>query len=381
LFYLEFITQSFGDPIISFVLSTHPNRHVNRKLKVMAKMEPINKHWTEMQELLECYLLTYHKECLTKNNFLKDMFLSEAHDWYTNNKVHGAKVQPAYNHNQTFIEFKQNFRKGDLQQHDLIAKYAKVYERHLVHQIMAHYDPDLRETLLELLEQDFVENRKERREVKIQIGAKKVIDVAPSRNSMNLGQDLLERLKWIRIKDFRKSYHIRIFSIYKEEYGLNMQRIISYLVEFIIYGVSIFRIILHMIYFITQKGDPKYRIGGGHFDYVLLVVILVNFLLYEVIRRNTIGHSINRLKQRNALIRLTNMISWERDTTYFIPKEVPTMNLYCKISWFSWYNARRVVESLYDTQKTILDFAQTIIGFYGLVIIFIMIVDYYGTLW
>jgi len=75
------------------------------------------------------------------------------------------------------------------------------------------------------------------------------------------------------------------------------------------------------------------------------------------------------------------MISWERDLTYFIPKELPTMNLYCKISWVSWYNGRRVVESLYDTQKNILDFAQTIIGLYGIVIVFFMIFDYYGTLW
>jgi len=82
IFYLEFINPEIGDPIISFMLNTYPERHLNNRMRILAELPEIGKSWTDMQELLEFYLLTYHKECLTKNNFLKNHFFSEAEEWY-----------------------------------------------------------------------------------------------------------------------------------------------------------------------------------------------------------------------------------------------------------------------------------------------------------
>lgn len=64
-----------------------------------------------------------------------------------------------------------------------------------------------------------------------------------------------------------------------------------------------------------------------------------------------------------------------------MPKEVPTMNLFCKVSWSSWYNARRMVETIFDVQKNIEDFSYSLIALYGGVIIILMIVDYFGSFW
>lgn len=57
------------------------------------------------------------------------------------------------------------------------------------------------------------------------------------------------------------------------------------------------------------------------------------------------------------------------------------MNLFCKVSWTSWYNSRRIIESLYNLEKSVNDFSYTLLGIYASSIIAIYIVDYYGTFW
>ena len=76
-----------------------------------------------------------------------------------------------------------------------------------------------------------------------------------------------------------------------------------------------------------------------------------------------------------------NMMAWEKDPSYFIPKELPTMNLFCKISWSSWYNARRVISMYYTIEKRFIDAAYTLIGLYGLFVIGVLVFDHYGTFW
>lgn len=57
------------------------------------------------------------------------------------------------------------------------------------------------------------------------------------------------------------------------------------------------------------------------------------------------------------------------------------MNIFCIISWTSWFNGRRLITALYETEKLIIDFAYTVIGFYSLIIIIIIVLDYYGSVW
>ena len=57
------------------------------------------------------------------------------------------------------------------------------------------------------------------------------------------------------------------------------------------------------------------------------------------------------------------------------------MNLFCKVSWTSWYNSRRIIESLYNLEKSVNDFSYTVLSIYASGIIAIYIVDYYGTFW
>jgi hypothetical protein len=69
-------------------------------------------------------------------------------------------------------------------------------------------------------------------------------------------------------------------------------------------------------------------------EYIVVAAIISNFVLYELMKYKIIGRDVNRTREKNAIIRLNNMISWQQDQTYVLPKELPTMNLFCKVSCF-----------------------------------------------
>ncbi len=91
---------------------------------------------------------------------------------------------------------------------------------------------------------------------------------------------------------------------------------------------------------------------------------------------------IYKISLKNIIYRLTKLITLDDlQSDYFIPKELPTINLLCQISLENWYNMRKILMKRNNITIAITDSAYSLQFIIAFLILAIFILDYYGALW
>jgi hypothetical protein len=104
-----------------------------------------------MAELLELYLLTYHKECLTKNNFMKNHFYTEA-----NKILHNQVKQSEKKHHFWDRLLEWNFNDETEKQ---LHRLSKQFEKNLIYTVFETFEEDLRDRMIQDLMENYVGDR------------------------------------------------------------------------------------------------------------------------------------------------------------------------------------------------------------------------------
>ena len=135
-----------------------------------------------------------------------------------------------------------------------------------------------------------------------------------------------------------------------------------------------FRILLPLYWI-----DP---ISFSTYDGIALTVIILTALNFVYFKNNYLKNTAkSRLKKLNSLRRLSNMISLNPIIEDFIPKELPSINIFCNITIHSWSSLRKLVMCKNKLQDVIYDLCYSFYYLYAFGIIIILILDYYGVFW
>ena len=117
------------------------------------------------------------------------------------------------------------------------------------------------------------------------------------------------------------------------------------------------------------------------YGYIAIFLAILITILHNLCTANYI---FIREKKKAALIRLTYMITFKKKNEYFdskLPKELPTINIFCLISIKNWLNCRRIVMQKYKIECIVLDIEFFLIFLYILNLIIIFYLDFYGIIW